>query len=74
MTARPSHRRAVFEIFREIFGGLLPDSRLAAIVLAAAVWARHPLGERDAIAGPDGAVYMTTSNGGGADRLLRVGR
>lgn len=29
---------------------------------------------RDAIVGPDGAVYVTTSNGGGADRLLRIGR
>lgn len=29
---------------------------------------------RDVIMGPDEAVYATTSNGGGTDRLLRIGR
>jgi glucose/arabinose dehydrogenase len=29
---------------------------------------------RDAVVGPDGAVYVTTSNGGGTDRLLRIAR
>jgi len=27
---------------------------------------------RTAELGPDGALYLTTSNGGGADRILRV--
>ena len=29
---------------------------------------------RDVTVGPDGAVYVSTSNGGGADRILRIGR
>jgi len=29
---------------------------------------------RDVVVAPDGAVYVTTSNGGLADRLLRIGR
>jgi glucose/arabinose dehydrogenase len=27
---------------------------------------------RTAVQGPDGSVYVATSNGGGADRILRV--
>lgn len=28
---------------------------------------------RDVTVGPDGAVYLSTSNRGGADRILRIG-